>query len=151
WINRANGIREGHQCKRENGRRGKWSIAELAAKGIIANAKYQLDRSANHHFVFISRDKCPELSDFCERANRANRIEEFSADDLRTSKHHRREYDSLCIALNIAPDQPMSLSVLWDFLRRFHIRVIDKTGIHEDVNDVVSRWLEGDVSTIIAK
>jgi hypothetical protein len=80
WVTRPDGTREGHQCKRENGVRGMWSVADLAAKNVISNALFQLKRDPSHHFIFASADKAALLSDLAERAKQPycpddNRIE----------------------------------------------------------------------------
>jgi len=54
WANRANGIREAHQCKKENASHGAWSIADLKAKGILTKAKFQLDRDVGHPNIRIA-------------------------------------------------------------------------------------------------
>src|SRR2546426_4052536 len=51
WVGRPDGTREAHQCKRENGTAGKWSVADLEAKRIISKARFQLSRDPSHRFV----------------------------------------------------------------------------------------------------
>jgi hypothetical protein len=95
WVARPGGTREAHQCKRENGSRGNWTIADLQGKRIIANAKFQLSRSPEHGFVFASGDKAGSLSDLIERANRGDGPQQFF--DLAvggSSKSLRSELDN---------------------------------------------------------
>ena len=66
WVERPDATARVHQCKRENGSDGLWSIADLANKNIISAAKFQLDRDLRHRFVFASGDKAPHLADLCE-------------------------------------------------------------------------------------
>lgn len=61
WVRRTDGKRIGYQCKRENGKKGKWSIADLQREGILANAKFQLDRGNEYRFAFVSSDSAPIL------------------------------------------------------------------------------------------
>jgi hypothetical protein len=58
WVCRPDGTREAHQCKRENGSKGKWSAADLEAERVVTSARRQLDRdpgtSKAHKSEFIN-------------------------------------------------------------------------------------------------
>ncbi len=79
FVTKPNGTVECHQCKRENGFRGKWTVPNLESEGIISAAKLFLSESPNHRYVFVSGDRAPGLSTLCERAVKFDRAEEFFA------------------------------------------------------------------------
>ena len=96
WVGRPDGTREAHQCKRENGAAGKWSVAALESKRIISNAKLQLDRDPSHRFVFASGDKASHLSDLAARAERCDTADEFVTHLTSTSVGLYGEFSTLC-------------------------------------------------------
>ena len=102
WVARPDGTREAaSHCKRENGSRGDWSIAEFHAKNIILNAKFQLDQDPAHRFHFVSADKAPAMSDLCERARRGDNPEVFCKLAATTSQNLKSEFENLCRYLTV--------------------------------------------------
>ena len=96
WVSRPDGIHEAHQCKRENGAVGKWSVADLGANGIISTAKFQLDRDPSYRFLFASGDKATHLSDLSERSARCDTPGDFVAYLTTTSAGLKSEFSTLC-------------------------------------------------------
>jgi hypothetical protein len=43
WVERVDGSREAQQCKARNGAKANWSFADLARRGVLANAMRHLD------------------------------------------------------------------------------------------------------------
>jgi hypothetical protein len=148
WVWRPDGIREAHQCKRENASQGRWSVAALEARGIISNAKFQLDRDPMYRFVFVSGDKAPHLEDLCERA--CENPSDFRAYSVTTSRHHLREFQTLCSYLKVDPDEPSGVEQALDFLRRFRPISEDKLTSRERVEDLAGAWLTGDQALAVA-
>lgn len=72
WIERTDGTREAHQCKRENGSKKRWTVAELAARGVLPAAKEQLSRDPRYRFVFVSADSAPYVTDLTTRTHSCN-------------------------------------------------------------------------------
>jgi hypothetical protein len=144
WVARPDGTREAHQSKRENASKGHWTVADLAAKKILANAKFQLDRSPAHRFVFVSADKARSLSDLCERARRGDSADEFLAEAVTTSGGLKDEFNALSKHLALDPRTAPGARAIRDFLRRFTVHTADKLAIHDEVEDVAQRWISGD-------
>jgi hypothetical protein len=96
WVTRHDGTREAHQCKRENGAKGKWSISDLKTEGVLEKAKYQLERDPKNRFVFVSGDKAPILEDFYERAESSQSSKDFLLSIGDASKNHRDDLLTLC-------------------------------------------------------
>lgn len=149
WVTMPDGSREGHQCKRENASEGRWSVAGLEAKGIISNAKFQLDRDPGHRFVFVSGDKAPHLSDLCERAAMCETPSEFGQHSVPTSRRHLEEFQTLCSILKIDPDDPAGVEQALDFLRRFRPIVEDKLALRGRVEDSAGAWFTGDAAQVV--
>jgi hypothetical protein len=124
WVGRPDGVREAHQCKRENGTVGRWSVADMEAKRIISHAKFQLDRDPSHHFVFASGDKANHLSDLAVRARMCDSPTEFVAYQTNTSRNLEREFGTLCRHLGLDPGSPEGAARVVDFLQRFRPEVV---------------------------
>ena len=150
WVSRPDGTREAHQCKRENGTAGKWSVADLEAKRIISNANFQLDRDPSHRFVFASGDKANHLSDLAERAERCDTPAEFVAYLTTTSGDLKREFGTLCRHLGLDPESPEGAAKVVDFLRRFRPEVVDKSRFRYHVEELSTRWITGEPEDVVA-
>jgi hypothetical protein len=150
WVIRPDGIREAHQCKRENGSAGRWPVAALAAGGVISNAKFQLDRDPAYRFVFVSSDKAPELSDLCERAaERSESSSEFRQHLVTTSQKLFREFRTLCSYLGVGPDDPGGVDQAFDFLRRFWPLSEDKRALRWAIEDRAGEVFTGDPAKVV--
>jgi hypothetical protein len=150
WVTRPDGTREAHQCKRENASAGEWTAADLGNKKILSNARFQLDRDPSHRFVFTSADKAPRISDLCERARMCESPADFFAHCVTTSQGLEKEFRKLCQHLGLDHDQTRDLEKVFDFLRRFSTRIVDKVAIRDEVEELASRWLTGDPNDAIA-
>ncbi|MDX2039414.1 MAG: hypothetical protein SFX72_22400 [Isosphaeraceae bacterium] len=150
WVGRPNGTREAHQCKRENGTVGKWSVADLTAKKVIRTARFQLDRAPSHCFIFASADKAGHLSDLCVRAGMCDDPAEFVAHQTTTSAGLKNEFDALCRHLGLDPDSPEGAGKVVDFLRRFRPEIVDKFRAQREVEDLASRWIYGEPWEVVA-
>jgi hypothetical protein len=67
-VTQTDGLKKYYQCKIQNGNKGKWSVAELGANGVLSNAKRHLEADPCCKFVFISDDNVPELRDMAKHA-----------------------------------------------------------------------------------
>ncbi len=150
WVGRTGGIREAHQCKRENGTVGRWSVADLEAKGIISNAKFQLDRDPSHRFIFASGDKAGHLSDLCERAWRCDNPAEFVTHLATTSVGLKNDFATLCRHLGLDPESSQGAATVVDFLRRFRPEVVDKNRLRFAVEELSARWISGEPGDVVA-
>src|SRR5688572_26434274 len=52
----ANGGELAFQCKQNNGLKGKWSLKQLQANGVLAAAKNWLGDDPSRQFAFVSQD-----------------------------------------------------------------------------------------------
>jgi hypothetical protein len=150
WVDRPDGTREAHQCKRENGTTGRWSVADLEAKRVITNAQVQLGGDPRHRFIFASGDKVTHLSDLAERSHRCDNPAEFVEFLATTSRGHAREFNNLCQRLGLDPVRPQDSAKALDFLRRFRPQVVDKNSLRDEVEELASRWVSGEPRDVVA-
>ena len=127
WVRQINGKRVGYQCKRENGVKGKWSIADLARERILENAKFQLNRGDEYRFAFVSSDPAPVLSDLCERTERCNNDPAMYAKySVTTSAAHRGAFKQISGYLGFDTKNPHDQAKIFDFLSRIEIVPFDR-------------------------
>ena len=74
WITQKDGVRQAHQCKARNASEEYWSIGALAARGILQNLKYQLDRDPDHQFFFVSSVGSELFNDICGEVGRCREV-----------------------------------------------------------------------------
>lgn len=151
WVAKPDGTREGHQCKRENGSRGDWSVADLQAKKVITNAKSQLDRNPGHRFCFVSGDKAPLLGDLVERASRGDSPSVFCQHAIATSRDLRREFETLCRNLELNPDDAGDQAAAQAFLRRCRVILKDRNHLRDEVELLVAAWFTGEPNDVVSK
>jgi hypothetical protein len=149
WVKRPDGVREAYQCKRENASEGRWPVSTLGTKGIISNAKFQLDRNRAYRFVFVSGDKAPHLADLCERATTCENPSDFRKYSVTTSGQLLREFQTLCSYLKLDPDDAAGIEQALDFLRRFRPMIEDKLALRGKVEDSAGAWFTGDPVKVV--
>jgi hypothetical protein len=150
WVSRLDGSREAHQCKRENGSHGTWSISDLNSRKILANAKFQLDRSPQHHFVFVSSDAAPSMADLSERAQRGDAPDVFCTEAVSTSQDLKSEFGNLCRFLDFDPGNPVDQPRIKDYLQRFIVQLAYKSSLRSEVDEHTGAFLTGDPSETVA-
>jgi hypothetical protein len=147
-VCRADGALEAHQCKRQRGSTGGWSVADLEAEGIVSAAKQYLDKSSHHEFWFISGDPAPALRTLSERACQFDQLREFRA-QAATNKATRRDFRALAALLGINADLDPDLERLRDFLQRLKCVTEDIVCQRREVEEYSSRWIEGEPPLIV--
>ncbi len=121
---------EVHQCKIENAAEGSWSVASLAASGVLAAALRHLQRPGVAEFVFVSRDRAPTLSDLAERSHRAdNDPEAYFQEAQQWSGAHQNALTRLCQAWHIDTAAAEGRACVFSLLQRvrFETGIWDKS------------------------
>ncbi|MCP4006350.1 MAG: hypothetical protein GY725_19395 [bacterium] len=77
------GVREAHQCKGENRDSPKWTMADLANRGVLRNLRFQLERSPQHRFRFVSALPAIELKELTRSARDSRDAESFYHHQIR--------------------------------------------------------------------
>lgn len=150
WLQRADGTREAHQCKRKNKGDGKWSLSDLEQNGVLLAAKHQLSRSANHRYVLVSADRAPELDELSERARTCNDDPKLFLAHHLGSKTWRRAFEGLCRCWSCDADNEHDVRLAMDWLQRIECRFFDlETKTEQDI-DLRARYLvHGDPSKVV--
>ena len=119
WVRQIDGKRVGYQCKRENGTKGKWSIADLARERVLENAKFQLSCGDEYCFGFVSSDPAPVLSDLCERTERCNNDPaKYAKYSVTTSAAHSGAFKQINEYFGFDTRKPHNQARIFDFLSR---------------------------------
>ena len=152
WVREADGARVGHQCKRENGACGRWSVADLSRERILQNAQYQLGRGPEYRFAFVSSDPVPLLVDLAERTGRCDDDPAaFAARLATTSRDHRRAFEQLARYLSIDHTSPGGQAELFDFLNRTEFPPFDRSRRAREEARAWSRLtVTGDPENVVA-
>jgi hypothetical protein len=147
-IRRSDGTTEAHQCKRQRGSKGVWSVPNLEAEGVITASNEYLRESMLHRFWFISGDSAPALRTLCERAAQFDMLHDFRA-EAATSKETRSDFQSLQALLGLDPAKDSDLDQIRDFLRRFRPITEDVFRQRRNVEELASRWVEGEPQLVV--
>lgn len=153
WVRQIDGKRVGYQCKRENGTKGKWSIADLARERVLENAKLQLNRGDEYRFAFVSSDPAPVLSDLCERTERCNNDPAMYARySVTTSAAHFDAFKQISGYLGFDTSNPHDQARIFDFLSRTEIVTFDRG---RPAKEKVRAWarltVEGNPQTVVSE
>lgn len=150
WVQRADGVREAHQCKRKNKSEGKWSLADLNQNGVLLAAKHQLSRRKNHRYVLVSADRTPMLDELSERARTCNDNPKLFRAHHLESKRWKRAFEELCRYWRCDPDDECDVRLAMDWLQRMECRFFDlETKTDQDI-DLRARYLvHGDPSSVV--
>ncbi|HEX9945188.1 MAG TPA: hypothetical protein VGG03_24520, partial [Thermoanaerobaculia bacterium] len=124
-VSFPDGRREVHQCKIENGTKGRWSAADLAAVGVLSAALRHLQKPSVSGFVFVSRDRVPALGDLAERSRRTNDDPELFFETALSSEEHQKEFQRLCQAWGLDQSQAADRARAFSLLQRLRF----ETGI----------------------
>lgn len=76
WIIQKNGARQAQQCKSRNKSKEAWSISDFKTRDILNRFRYQLDRSSQIEFKFVSGVPFSNLADICDSARNSNQDSE---------------------------------------------------------------------------
>ena len=115
---------EFHQAKRA-GMRGTWSLASLAAEGVLESVK-ELLRDPNASFVFVSGCAAGELAERCEAARNAESEQEFTETFLKANTRGK-PFERIRAGWQCDPETAI------DYLRRVEVRTIGERELEEQV------------------
>ena len=152
WVKEQGGAHVGHQCKRENGACGKWSVADLSRERILQNAQYQLGRGPEYHFAFVSSDPVLLLVDLVERTGRCDHDPTAFATYLATtSRDHRKAFEQLARYLSIDHTSPGGQAELFDLLSRIELLPFDRSRrAREEVKAWSRLTVTGDPENVVS-
>lgn len=70
-------IRLHYQCKLSNGKKDKWTIADLSSYDVFSRAREIIETNPHNRYVFVSPLTYGELPELCKRALTNSSVEEF--------------------------------------------------------------------------
>lgn len=137
-------LTEYHQVKRQHGRTGSWTVADLIREGVLSHFQHKL-QDANTRCVFVSANAADELDELVDRVWRSKSRVEFETVWLTTETRLGPAFDRLC---NIWI--PWSKDQVYETLKlgRLKTRTIDPHTLREIVETRLAPLIEGDPATI---
>jgi hypothetical protein len=149
-VVRANGVREGHQCKRENGSDGKWTIGALNRENVLTNARRFIAQSVNHRFGLVSSDSPIDLRDLAERTTRCNDdADDFFRNPVQASPRLAKAYAQFCEYLGYSVVNDAHRREAFGLLQSFDYFPFDKTRNEREVQTLARLWVQGDPRSVI--
>ena len=135
WVRRGS-AREYHQIKRQHGGEGRWTIASLNERGVLAMFYSRLaDPSST--CVFASAHSVRHLDELADDARRAASITEFDQEFLKAAPK-RASFDQLRTYWgNCSPQEA------FDHLRRVVIHTSDEEFLRTVIETQVETLVEG--------
>ena len=138
WLRKGN-IREYHQVKRQHSASGRWTLADLAAQGILTHFWEKLN-DLTAHCVFVSTHAAFQLDELADRARRSASWEEFHRAFLST-KQQSDTFDELCQRLG-----GYTQEVTYHALKRVFVETVSENLLRSTVESRVTVLVEGEPS-----
>ena len=133
---------EFHQAKR-TGMQGKWSVASLAAEGVLQSVK-ELLTDPNASFVFVSGCAADELAELCEAARNAESENEFMATFLK-AETRGKPFERIRRDWRCDPGSAI------DYLRRVEVRTIGERELEAQVGLYARTLFLADATSVLAE
>ncbi|MBW5446510.1 hypothetical protein GE107_10605 [Cohnella sp. CFH 77786] len=123
WLELNNGKRQAHQCKVRNASKESWSISDLGTNGVLQNLKFQLDRTENHEFVFVSGVPVTILGDICDSARNSDGNSEtfYNHQIVSLGRPRMKAFEDFCTQLSLNKDEPLDRETAFSYLCRTRI------------------------------
>jgi hypothetical protein len=147
WLRTSESI-EYYQVKRQIGSKGRWTIADMNAAGVLSPFLEKLKANGDAVCVFVSTHSAFQLQELADRATRADSWREFAAEFLKGSDVSRA-FERLreCWA-------GMSENETLDYLRRVRVETIDDATLDRLLASRLAILVDGDpkaVSAVLAQ
>jgi len=149
-VELPDGRLEYQQCKRSYRQAGKWTLAALKGKGVLAaiGARLRVDREAT--FRLVSIDSAPELRELAETARNSRDPDSFR-NQVQTSQGRQKAFLELCGALGLDPSAPRELAEAQDLLQRTYVtQVGDDEEALRELQSLARPYVDGDPLSVIS-
>ncbi len=151
WVVHKDGKRISQQCKGRNGNNDSWTIAKFKQKDILENIRFQLDRSVDIEFEFVSGAPFIELNDLCFSVRNSPCDPKLFYEIQSKVKSKIKFYKTLCDGLALDPTKESDQVKLYDYLRRLQVTLYpDDNNSWVDLNTQVSLIVSGGTESVIA-
>ncbi len=153
WVQHRDGHRVGQQCKIRNGCYDRWSMADLARRGVLDKMKMQLDRDDQAEFMLVTAVPSTTLHDICMSARRSEGdSESFYQYQIESIGEERRKtFRQFCEKLGLDSTSVEDRSRAYSYLRRTYIENWpDSAASREDLLDQAGMLVVGDPTTTVS-
>ena len=153
WVTRRDGSQQAQQCKARNGSKGDWAVADLNNRGVLAKARYQLDRDRSYEFAFVSAIQATLLGDICDSArNSAGNSEVFFRHQIEAIGEPRQKaFRQFCRYLGLDGGQVSDRAIAYEYLRRMYFLLwADDQNSRDDLLTLASMLATGEPEAVVA-
>ncbi|MCP4548601.1 MAG: serine/threonine protein kinase [bacterium] len=151
WVNRRDGRRECHQCKRAKEGQARWSMGALDREGIFGHLKFQLDRDPSHLYRLISGTPAIDFESLLREARDSRDAETLWLHQVKPHHRLRLAFTNLCKYLQLESNHDADRLRAWDLLRRSgFILFRDDEHSESSLADRLGSRLEGDTKKALA-
>ena len=140
WMRRGP-VLEYHQVKRQQSGLGRWTLADLAGKGVLTHFWQKLD-DINSHCFFVSTHSAYQLDELSDRARRSASWEEFKREFLKDIQNST-DFAQLCSYWGNCDQE-----AAYERLQRVYVRTIDEDILTTSTDGRLASLVEGDAPTI---
>jgi len=121
WTTAKDGSRNAEQCKRDNSRKGLWTLSDLNQREILQDAKLQLERDPSYSYTLVSGVDAPDLRIIADRSRRAGSDVLGFVKELLGDAISQKQFKSLCRYWALDSSKEVDQAVAFDLLRRLHV------------------------------
>lgn len=146
WVQQKDGTREVHQCKARNASSEHWSISDLISRGVLQKLQSQLARDPSYKFIFVSSIGSRVFQDICNFTHRSGNDPKsfYQVKILQAGEDVKKCFKKVCEFFTIDPGKEADLNKIFDYLKRFYIRVYpDDHGTYQSLLERVDYLLVG--------
>ena len=151
-IERSNGIREGHQLKRQNGSKAYWSVGDRELREVLSYALTFLTNDKHAQFCFVSDDPVRHLKDLTDRIGRdPDRPDLFFSEHVQREKQRTKAYEELLRCWRMDPKCRDDQRTAFDLLKRMRFEMFPR-GVQgtRDLETLAGLQLKGDPQDAVA-
>ncbi|MEE8585040.1 MAG: hypothetical protein V3T83_09335, partial [Acidobacteriota bacterium] len=151
-VERASGVVEHIQLKRQNRADAEWTIAVLDREHVLRAAAEWLDGGSKRLFTFVSSDPVPHLKDICDQLRRhSGSAREFVVSRVYSNQVRRARFEQLLKKWSFDPDDVNDETKAIARLRRMRFVLLDRSeeGCDRQLSDV-QRSLTGEPSKTVS-
>lgn len=139
WTITNAGRRVARQCKAFNRSESDWSIAELARRGVLKKAAFQLRRSNDIDFSFMSSVLAADLENLSRFARDCggDDVDRYVEQFVRTT--HKAAWSEFCKAVELDANVPADRAASFSLLKRIHVEAVQDDQRLRDHSETLAR------------
>lgn len=151
WVNRPEGRRDAHQCKRRKGPSAGWTMRVLQSEGIFDELKFQLDRSPKHRYVLVSGTAAPDFERLLQEARDSKDAESFYRDQIRGNQGLQAAFKVFRESVAEPPGSEGPPNYEYNLLQRSEFRLFRASEEeHTTLRERARVAIEGEASAVLS-